>query len=330
MLLLQGGVAKSGNLWLYRVLDCVFRQAGWERRRFIQNHPIYAQAQTWELSHRDQADVDWLEIKPDGCWCRISSMFREPIADMDAYLRQCSHVWTHSPICARSFEVLPKFDRIVYIIRDPRDAAISMSHFVFTPHVQRRYPPHHEKSPEKFLTHALDGSLRDWVFHVGGYLRQRTAQRIQVVFYERLLHAFDSELGELLEYLGVRLDRTAFEAVRKEADFRNMKTENPNHVRRGQSGGWREVFSAAQKQQAESIASRMLLLLNYPVGDAPGDALPHLPIDASPALVEEAMTQARRNLGGEMKRVYDFLVSDRPPRAKVKRVRDWTRGMISR
>jgi hypothetical protein len=53
----------------------------------------------------------------------------------------------HAP---RSMEVLPLFDKIVYLIREPRDIAVSLSRFVFTSHVQRNWvaqPGSSERSP---------------------------------------------------------------------------------------------------------------------------------------------------------------------------------------
>ncbi|NJM16702.1 MAG: sulfotransferase domain-containing protein, partial [Bacteroidales bacterium] len=40
----------------------------------------------------------------------------------------------------RCYSVFPKFDKIVYIVRDPRDVALSMARFQFTPYMQTYYP----------------------------------------------------------------------------------------------------------------------------------------------------------------------------------------------
>lgn len=322
MLILQSGVPKSGNLWLYRILQGVAKHAGLEQRSFIQRHPIHEQAKTWKLSYPGQADVDSLDVEPRECFLRISHVFWEPIPDIDDYLGQCSHVWTHSPICSRSFGVLPKFDRVVHIIRDPRDVAISMSRYVFTPHVLENYPPHYEKDPDSFRALTLDGTLRDWVQHVGGYLRYKDRLRVHVVFYERLLHGFQEELSDLLRYLDIQLDQEALRQIESEVSFSSMKKESPFHVSQGRSGNWSRVFPLAQKQQAERIAGRMLRLLNYPVTEDALALLPRLPEKIDLEELDRAIQQSRRTARDEISRVWVFMTSKRPLRAKVNRVRE--------
>ena len=155
MRILQAGVPKSGNFWLYRLLRSITRESGMEHRSFIQEHPIYEIARELELGFAGQADVDCLNIEPEACYCRINggAVFYERIGDIDEYVSRCSHVWTHSPICQRSFDVLRKFDKVIYIIRDPRDVAVSMSQWVFTPYFVKYYPPHYEKRPTSYLKH---------------------------------------------------------------------------------------------------------------------------------------------------------------------------------
>jgi aryl sulfotransferase len=329
MLILQAGLAKSGNFWLYTLLRSICKHGGLEHRSFIQHHPVYAQARTWKMSYAGQADVDAMEIEKRRCHFRVGS-FCEPIADIDGYLRQCSHVWTHSPICSGSFAVLPKFDKIVYIIRDPRDVAVSYSHFVFTPHIQASYPPHYEKDPDSFRALALDGMLRDWVQHVGGYLQQKEHLRIHVVFYERLLHEFRAELDRLLAYFGIRLDEAAIQQVENDVGFAAMRKENPFHVRQGRSDEWRRVFTAGQDQQAERIAGGMLKWLNYPVAADASPSLPSLPREIKSDVLDRAIRQARRSFADEARRVATFVTGKRPLKAKAARVSHLVRRRIAR
>lgn len=330
MAILQAGIHKSGNFWLSRILRQITHHAAWEHSSYIQRHPIHPTALTWELSYAGQADMDFLNIEPQGCYCRISGVFREPIDDIGAYVRQCTHVWSHSPINARSLEVLPLFDKIVYIVRDPRDMAVSLSRFVFTRHVRENYTPHYEKDPESFLGHALDGELRDWVRHVGGYLRVRPIIPFHVVFYERLLHAFDSELNSLLTYLEIDLSAEAIDAIRHEMSFDTMHRKDPDHVRRGQSRQWARILSDEEKRHALDIAGDLLELLDYPttanpeLDDDGGDGLPRLPETIDPERLERAIGRAERGPWGEIRRFAGFLLSDRSLRVKADRVRRWT------
>src|SRR5690625_7507293 len=66
---------------------------------------------------------------------RISSIFRMPIDSMKDYVSKTGHVWTHSPICKTSNEVLRYFDKKIYIIRDPRDRALSTANYHCSPYM---------------------------------------------------------------------------------------------------------------------------------------------------------------------------------------------------
>ena len=308
MAILQIGVGKSGNLWLYKILQELLHRSGQPLQSYIRQHPIQERARTWELSFAGQAEVDWITIKPRGCYCRISSLFREPITDFDSYVRQCSHVWTHSPVNRRSFQVLPKFEKIVYIIRDPRDVANSLARYAFTKHVQEHFPPHYEKDPASFRALTLDGVLRNWVQHVGGYLRHREEFGLHVVFYERLLRDFDHELTGLTDYLGLALDGEARRKIQEAVDFASMRKENPGHVAQGRAGTWQETFSSDQKELAERIAGPMLRLLNNP--------------NPTRTAIDEAIAPARRSWCDEIERVAVFVRSQRPVKAKLARIRE--------
>src|SRR5690606_6747508 len=129
MKLLQGGAPKCGNFWLYQLLQQVLKAAGQSPSSFIRNQPIYQLAQGWDLNYPSQAGIDVLDITDLQCSYRISSIYRMPAEPLQAYVAQTDHVWTHSPICKRSEQVFRLFDKKLYIIRDPRDRALSASRY---------------------------------------------------------------------------------------------------------------------------------------------------------------------------------------------------------
>ena len=333
--ILHSAVHKSGNLWLSRILRAIERHAGLDHRSFVRTHPIHATARGWKLSYSGQADMDFMRILPDGCYWRISDVHQERIADVEDYVRRCSIVWCIEPVIPRSLEVLPLFDRIVYLIRDPRDVAVSLSRFVFTPHVLTNWPAHYEPSPESFLKHALDMELRDWVNHVGGWLRIRPRIPFHVVFYERFLHDFEAELRGLVEYLGVDLPRSAVSAIGEEVSFRSMHGADPDHVRKGRSGQWVSALSGKQQAHALAVAGPMLELLGYPtapeeIEDGRPRQLPRVPATLDPARLDRAIAHARRGPLGEARRVLEFALGDRSLRVKANRVKLWTRETLLR
>ncbi len=294
MVILQAGMAKSGNFWLYKIIQNTMKYAGLEKCSFIQKQPIHSIAKTWELSYKEQKDIDVLDINSDSYFYRISSIFRMPILDIDEYIRHCSHVWTHSAICDRSHTVLPKFDKVVCIIRDPRDVALSRAKFVFTPYM-KKYFPRKEKTVDEFIDNNFNNIIRKWVRHVGGYLEQMDSLNIHIVFYEKFLHLFDDEMTRLLDYLEINLDDSAVQQIKKDVNFSTMKSENPMHVRKGRSGGWMLGLNKSQKTQADNILSPMLELLGYPSTENQiGNSLPNIPDHLKSINIKNAITYANR------------------------------------
>lgn len=279
MAILQAGIAKSGNFWLYKILQSVIRHGGLETKSFIKQHPIYELARLWDLPTTDHADIDTLEINKFQCVTLIWPIFREPVDDIDSYINSCSHVWTHAHLSEYALTVLPKFDKIVYILRDPRDVAVSMSRFAFTPYYLK-HCPHKYRDAEEYLADRLQPLITNWAHHVGNYLRFQTQLNIHILFYERLLQSFEPNFLALLKYLGVTLGPDTITEIVEEVGFETMRSQNPEHVRKGRSGQWVNVLSEEQNRQTVEIAGSLLEYLNFPLDkESVGHQIPRLPGD---------------------------------------------------
>lgn len=292
MRVLQIGYPKSGNYWLWKILDSIFLEAGLERKSFIQTQPFYPVIQRWPFSFPEQGDIDCLDIRPRRCFYRVEPYLTAPVENLRDYLDQTTHVWTHSGFNPGSLEALPYFDKIVYLVRDPRDTVVSFAHFVHTPYAESTAPA---KPPEvsEVLRRQLGRSVQAWVQHVGAYLCFKEPFRIHFVFYERLLSSFEEELSRLLKYLEIDLGPKGLEEVRTKSAYETMKWSSPRHVRRGRAGEWREELTPSQKEEALRLAGPMLQLLNYPLGEeeGPEDSLfsPALPDPLDRARIDEAV-----------------------------------------
>ena len=264
MKVVQVGVPKSGNYLLYRILKGIFHYHGVPHSSFIRNHPIHRLAKTWNLSFNEQADADVIQFTSGRCFIRIDGIFRYPIEDIDDYIKQCDHVWTHSMLCDYAISILKKFENIVYIIRDPRDVAISMSYFVFTPYVKKYYP-HQFPDPFTYLDVEFDRLVKEWLLHVKGYMKAREELNIYTIFYERLIHQKEKELVRLLKFLSVDLEPLDQKLILNETSLNTMKAENPHHVRSGKSGDWRKILSDAQKKRVIQLAGPMMEFLGYSI-----------------------------------------------------------------
>jgi aryl sulfotransferase len=315
MVILQSGLPKSGNYWLYQILQEAMQRAGRPQRSFVRSRPIYEEAKKWPY-FADQAGIDYLEVTEAGYFYRKGA-FQEKIPDLDGYIASCSHVWTHASWSEHAAVAFRKFDRIVYIIRDPRDAAISASKYFFTPFMREQHP-NAEPDEEAFLRHRLYELVLTWIQHVGGCLLHLQEYSIHVVFYERLLQSFDSEFQSLMEYLEINLPPKQVEALKQAVQFSAMKKRSPQHVRKGQAGQWSQVLTAAQKRQVAKMASPLLALLNYPIDESEiGKRLPEIPADLEPGQVRLALQAGRGDLGDKLRYALAFSASRRPLGEKI-------------
>jgi aryl sulfotransferase len=245
------------------------------------------------LSFPEQADIDTLQMIEGRPFFRIDGIFRMPIDDFPKYVSGTNFVWTHSPFDEHFDSVLPHFDRIAYIVRDPRDVAISHAHFVFTPYA-RKYYPNSLDGPEAYLSANLARQILHWVEHVACCLKRSQASSIIVVFYERLLDSLTDELRRLAVELGLGLEEPSVQHVAERVIFDVMNDGKTGHLRRGTSRQWTGALTPRQQQRSVAIAGPMLELLGFelrPSGTA--SRLPGLPEAIDETLIDEAVQHAR-------------------------------------
>ncbi|MDT0648829.1 sulfotransferase domain-containing protein [Autumnicola edwardsiae] len=279
MNILQISAPKSGSYWLHTILHQILKKKGFSIKSFIQQQELYQQAKNMELSFKDQAGVDMIDIEEDGCYFRISSIFREKISDPAVYANSTSLAWTHSTLCSTSFDVLPLFTKRICIVRDPRDRALSAAKFAFTPYMKKHYPSPYS-SPEEFMDNEYANLLERWIWFYGNYLLHKEKLDIHFVFYERLLHNFPAELKSLLDYLQVSLSEKEQKEIEEAVTFSNMKNKSPKHLNKGKFGKWVEQLSEEQKELAIEKAGGLMQHLNYPLETAEAhEKLPSLTSD---------------------------------------------------
>ena len=295
MLILQSGLPKSGNLWLDKIIRESLRLGKIESKSFIRSQPIYQEAITWP-GFAEQASIDFIECDMHGVYFRKGA-FRQQIHNIDNYLNQCTHVWTHTMWFPGSESTIRKFDKIVYIVRDPRDVVVSASKYFFTPFMLAQHPQQ-EPDADSFLKHRLYEQILTWIQHVGGYLLHSQEYKIHFVFYERLLYDFDGEYASLLDYLGIMLSPEEIREVKDSTRFETMKRKNPHHLRKGRSGGWTEVLLSSQIRQIGKMAGPMMEILGYSINSPVStiSELPAMPRSLNSEKIRNAIAQSRGKL----------------------------------
>ena len=264
MHILQNGMPRSGNVWLHYLLRDLLQTSGIPVAQNIASHPVGHALAAETLPVREAASADFMEITPLGSFFTILDAFRWPIKDLAHYVAHTSLVATHSAWCERSANVYRQFSHRIYIIRDPRDAALSLARFECQPG-NRLHRPHPFPDPASFLRARFEAYLHGWVQHVSDHLDGRRDHDIHILFYERLMTRPRTELKRLAHHLGLRVPPSALSQICERNDLETMQTRQPEHTDRGGWGRWRASLSPLQIRSARSIAGPLLDHLGYPL-----------------------------------------------------------------
>jgi Sulfotransferase domain len=188
-----------------------------------------------------------------------------------------------------------RFRKVIYLVRDPRDVAVSEYHF----DLKKRYIAP-DVSLEQFVKLFIAGqtcSYGSWWEHVSSWTAARQGNpAFLLVRYEDLLDDSIGETAKITEFLGIQCDRerlrTAVERSsadkmrkleKQQADqwtgTKNTRKDIP-FVRAAKSGGWKETLPRSSAEEIESAWFPLLNFLGYPLQST------HLDNAAIPAWVK--------------------------------------------
>lgn len=167
---------------------------------------------------------------------------------------------------------------VIYVLRDPRDVAVSVARFIdvgLDAAVdivlgEREWYADRPIRPAFVLPFPLGG----WAHHVASWTEQTTLP-LHAVRYEDLLGDPRRAFARVVAFAGLdRSDQEVERAVRN-ADFRVLRALEQRDgfrqrvsatnlfFRQGRAGGWREVLSPVQSKRIETACAAMLEKWNY-------------------------------------------------------------------
>jgi hypothetical protein len=181
--------------------------------------------------------------------------------------------------------------RVIHIIRDGRDVAVSTMHHIWnqaedqggtsraTP-AQLAKREAYRENPQKLLESGEgifpDGWLGDyaaqWSASVGKSVKDgplSLGNSYVEVRYEDLLYSPEEELGRLLEFLGAEADKGIVSRCVSAATFEKLSEgrkrgeEAASFYRKGIAGDWKSVFTEQNKQEFKAAAGDLLIELGY-------------------------------------------------------------------
>jgi hypothetical protein len=173
-----------------------------------------------------------------------------------------------------------RFRKVIYLVRDPRDVAVSEYYF----DLKKRYIDP-DVTLEQFVKRFIDGETSaygSWREHTASWIAARHGSpAFLLVRYEDLLADSLGETGKIAEFLGIQAGPERLEAAvrRSSADrmrkleiqqadqwtgTRNTRKEIP-FVRAAKSGGWKNTLPAHSVEEIEVAWAPLLNFLGYPL-----------------------------------------------------------------
>jgi Sulfotransferase family len=187
-------------------------------------------------------------------------------------------------------EIYPEA-KVIHIIRDGRDQAVSFIHQqgnrakrgrthrlspeeLAKSEAYRRSPQELAKTGEgMFAEKTLRKAAQNWDLRVGQAIEDGPAlfgDAYTEVRYEDLLERPNEEVERLLGFLGVDTDRTLVERCVSSASFEKLSKgrergqEDPtSFYRKGIAGDWKDLFNERDRQVYKEEAGQLLIRLGY-------------------------------------------------------------------
>lgn len=273
---------------LSRVSDVMFRRLRIERDITIFPDDVFLTSyprsgNTWtrflvgNLVHTEQA-VTFLNVER-----LVPDMYKHS----DRYLRNLPR-----PRIMKSHEVFdPRYKRVIYIVRDPRDVAVSQYHWEMKQRSVQEECPIEDFVPEWIAGKYWD-RLANWGDHVTSWMSTRHGYEGFVILrYEDLIADPNRELIKVARLLAIdptpeRLSRAAelssADRMRKLESTQGKKwvqtrytRQDKPFVRKAASGGWRAVLPPQSVAQIEAAWGHIMTGLAYELS-SPVDSTPEL------------------------------------------------------
>jgi hypothetical protein len=172
----------------------------------------------------------------------------------------------------------PRFPRIIYVVRDPRDVALSQYHFHRKRKVLQDGDPV-EEFVHRFVAGTTSG-YGSWGENVASWLATRSGNpNFLLLRYEDMLAQPVEELAKVASFVGIERDLQRIEQAvqRSSADeMRNMERTQASKwsstkdtrqdvpfVRAAKAGGWREGLPDSAVAEIETAWGPLMTFLDY-------------------------------------------------------------------
>nr|XP_028598460.1 sulfotransferase family cytosolic 2B member 1-like isoform X1 [Podarcis muralis] len=227
---------KSGTHWMSEILSLIRSQGD---PTWVQNVPLTERAPCIEYA-------DHLQIALKNPSPRILT--------------------THLPFHLFPKSFLHSRTKVVYTLRDPRDAMVSVYHFI------KGFKELKDLGTmEEFMESFLSGEVAygSWFDHVKGWVEMKDRANIFFNTYEELKQDLRGSVQKICHFLGKELNSQQIDSVVENASFHKMKdnkmsnfSTTPENIfdqtkakllRKGICGDWKNHLTVAQSERFDRV-----------------------------------------------------------------------------
>eukprot|EP00960_Hanusia_phi_P059567 764217-Hanusia_phi.AAC.3 len=226
---------KCGTTWLWRILNCLVHMK---------------EDGTITATHNTEMQVypEWLPLEPQ----------EQPHPLFDFFARKGRRIIaSHSPPWMLPRVVKSSGCKVVYIMRNPKDAAVSYANMGGLP------PDGWDGSFERFIDPKCPhpgGSYFTYFKEMEEWLTNEVpGDKSHIMYFENVKRDQVAEVTKLARFLNIELSETRLKKVLELTSFENMKSTKAGFLlRKGDVGEWKEWFSETQNKRIdEAIGERL-------------------------------------------------------------------------
>jgi hypothetical protein len=178
-----------------------------------------------------------------------------------------------TPDTMREISTIYPEAKVIHIIRDGRDVAVSAAHHARNFGRARQRSASNETTESIFPEGQLEKLATEWTSRVGKTVEDGPAlmgENYTEVRYEDLLHDPEAEVGRLLTFLAVDSSEKSVTRCIEAASFERLSKgrkrgeEDPSSFfRKGVAGDWKHVFTQKEREAFDREAGELLARLGY-------------------------------------------------------------------